>query len=117
MSQQPIDNSLLDNVQGDILVGIPKKTELLCFFSIDASQIDKFRTSLGSLIPLITTGKGTQRDKARVFAHKRARARGLVAIAEVNIAFSHTGVQKVRNGHTQPGAVEADTNHAVGLQQ
>jgi hypothetical protein len=97
MSQQPIDNTLLDNVQGDILVGIPKKTQLFSFFTIDADQIDQFRHSLSDAIPLITTGVSTQQARSRIAAYKRSRGRGLVSLAAVNIAFSHSGLAKVKS--------------------
>jgi hypothetical protein len=95
MSQQPIDQTLLDNVQGDILVGIPKKTQLFSFFTINADQIDQFRSSLNDVIPLITTGVSTQQAISKIVAHKRARRAGLVSLAAVNIAFSHSGLAKV----------------------
>ena len=96
MAQQPIDSDLQDNVQGDVLVGIPKKSQMFFFFTIDDAQVQQFKIQLGKLLPLVTTGAGAHHDRNRIFAHKRSRARGFVALAEVNIAFSHTGLQKVR---------------------
>lgn len=81
--------------------GLPKKTQTYYFFVIDQSRVKEFRQQLAHLIPLITT-------TAQVFDHQKmidheksdARKRGvpppLLKISGVNIAFSHTGLKKVK---------------------
>jgi hypothetical protein len=96
MAQQPIGvDALLNNVQGDVLVGMPKKTQLFFFFTIDNAQIYDFRAQLGKLIPLITTGAVVRRDRAKITQHKNTRAPGFTPVAETNIAFSQYGLTKV----------------------
>lgn len=93
----PLD---LNNVQGDILAGLPKKTQTYFFFLIDESRVQAFRRQLALLIPLITT-------TAQVFSHhekisqnkKDAVGRGvspsLLKISGVNIVFSQKGLVKM----------------------
>ncbi|CAD6591576.1 MAG: hypothetical protein ASARMPREDX12_006552 [Alectoria sarmentosa] len=93
----PLD---LNNVQGDILAGLPKKTQTYFFFLIDESRIQEFRTQLAKLIPLITT-------TAQVFTHQEAISKNktdaakrgvppsLLKISGVNIVFSQKGLTKM----------------------
>ncbi|KAM0797506.1 peroxidase TAP [Usnea florida] len=93
----PLD---LNNVQGDILAGLPKKTQTYFFFLIDDSRVHEFRTQLSHLIPLITT-------TAEVLGHQKtiSQCKGVAAqhgvpapllkISGVNLVFSHKGLSKM----------------------
>nr|7ANV_A Chain A, ancestral D-type dye decolorizing peroxidase [Geotrichum candidum] len=91
----PLD---LNNIQGDILGGLPKKTETYFFFKItDAAA---FRKHLKQLIPLITTTAQVQKDRKAIDEHKKSNQKSgkppeLLPLAGVNIAFSHAGLKKL----------------------
>ncbi|OBZ72595.1 Dye-decolorizing peroxidase msp1 [Grifola frondosa] len=87
------------NVQGDILVGLPKKTQTYVFFQID-DNVSAFRTQLSKLVPLITSTSQVLNDHAQILANKQAAAEKgrkptLLTLAGINIAFSHTGLVKM----------------------
>ncbi|KAK1236407.1 dye-decolorizing heme-containing peroxidase [Marasmius sp. AFHP31] len=67
----------LDNIQGDILVGMKKRKELFFFFQIRNKAL--FKSSLKNLRPLITTTKQLLNAKSN-------------SGSAVNIAFSQTGL-------------------------
>lgn len=85
---QPLD---LNNVQGDIFDGLPKKVEAFFFFQI--TDPSKFRHDLTSVIPHITTYVQAQE------AHKAIRdGKGsgkIIPMAAVNISFSHKGLVRL----------------------
>lgn len=56
----------------------------------------QFRTSLKSIIPLITTTTQALADQAAIEAHKKAGHKGLLTLVGTNIAFSKTGLDAVR---------------------
>ncbi|KAI0759576.1 peroxidase TAP [Trametes elegans] len=87
------------NVQGDILVGLLKKSQQYIIFQID-DNVTAFRQKLALLIPLITTTTQVTNDRARIAAHKKAalgqgKAPELLRLSGVNIAFSHAGLVKL----------------------
>lgn len=93
----PLD---LNNVQGDILAGLPKKTQTYFFFLIDQSRTQEFRKQLAHLVPLITTTAqvfkhhdAISQDKAD--AARRGLPRPLLKISGVNIVFSQKGLVKI----------------------
>ncbi|KAF8621453.1 hypothetical protein AX15_007804 [Amanita polypyramis BW_CC] len=85
----------LENIQGDILGGLPKKTETDFFFKID--NADEFKKQLAQVIPLITTARQVLLDRDAIKNHKQMKGpkSNLIRIAGVNIAFSHTGFEKL----------------------
>ncbi|KAH9941342.1 peroxidase TAP [Amylocystis lapponica] len=92
----PLD---LNNIQGDILAGLPKRTQTYVFFQID-DNVTAFRTQLSQLVPLITTTAQVVRDQQKIAQNKKAAAEkgvepGLIKLSGVNIAFSHTGLVKL----------------------
>ncbi|KAF8625444.1 hypothetical protein AX17_006845 [Amanita inopinata Kibby_2008] len=91
MSQQ-LD---LNNIQGDILVGLPKKTATNLFFQI--TNVEQFRKQLNKLIPLITTAEQALKGRQAIEDHKRNASHGkhLIPMAGVNISFSHFGLAKM----------------------
>ncbi|OCH94868.1 peroxidase TAP [Obba rivulosa] len=92
----PLD---LNNVQGDSLIGLPKKTQTYVFFQID-DNVKGFRTQLAQLVPLITSAAQVQSHRASIAQNKKTAAdKGvpppLLKLAGVNIAFSHSGLAKL----------------------
>ncbi|PPQ90336.1 hypothetical protein CVT25_007738 [Psilocybe cyanescens] len=105
-TQQPIIPQpvlKLDNIQGDILSGLPKKTETLYFFQITDAQ--KFRRDLVNFIPLVKSVAEVLKDREDIDKHKNGHGHGyghghnvrphLIPIVGVNISFSHVGFKKL----------------------
>ncbi|KIL56434.1 hypothetical protein M378DRAFT_133842 [Amanita muscaria Koide BX008] len=90
MTTPPLD---LENIQGDILGGLPKKTQTNVFFQI--VNVPEFRKQLQHLIPLITTTEQVLKHRKDIDEHKRYGHPGLLKIFGVNIAFSHFGFKKL----------------------
>ncbi|KAI0636146.1 peroxidase TAP [Trametes polyzona] len=87
------------NVQGDILAGLPKKSQQYIIFQID-DNVTAFRKALNKLIPLITTTTQVHQDRAKIAANKKAaqeagKAPQLLKLSGVNIAFSQAGLTKL----------------------
>ncbi|KAJ8474877.1 dyp-type peroxidase [Pleurotus djamor] len=83
----------LSNIQGDILGGLPKKTETYYFFQI--SDAHRFTTNIADLIPLITTSQQISKDREVIKEHKRQKKPGMVPMSAVNLAFSQVGLTKL----------------------
>jgi Dyp-type peroxidase family len=79
-----------NNIQGDILQGLPKKFETFVFF--DITNPTEFRQKLKSIIPLITTTAQAISDNEAIEAHKKKGNTSLLELVGTNIAFSHTGL-------------------------
>ncbi|KAF8952262.1 peroxidase TAP [Flammula alnicola] len=86
----PLD---LNNIQGDILSGLPKKTQFYVFF--DITDVAKFRKDLNKFIPLIKTVAGVLKDRDDIADHKKKKLPGLIPLTGVNISFSHQGFIKL----------------------
>ncbi|KAI1825969.1 Dyp-type peroxidase [Xylaria intraflava] len=87
----------LDNVQGDILEGLGKKNETLCFFRIRDHHADSFRKQLGQFIPLVTSTAEAKKFHENIREAKREAAKlgklvDLIENSGINIAFSHKGL-------------------------
>ncbi|KAF5375843.1 hypothetical protein D9615_008174 [Tricholomella constricta] len=92
MSQQPLPppSALnLDNIQGDILSGLPKKTQTYFFFQITDARL--FRSQLVEFTPLVKTVAQVIKDRKAIDDHKRKGDKTLITMVGVNIAFSHKG--------------------------
>jgi len=83
----------LDNIQGDILSGLPKKTQLYIFFEI--ADVTKFRQNLVRFIPHITSVAQVLKDRKAIDDHKRKKLSGFITLVGVNISFSHLGFVKL----------------------
>lgn len=90
-SPKPLD---LNNVQGDILAGLSKKTETYFFFQI-GTNVSGFRQQLAKLVPFITSTTKVSQHKHQISQHKKKGAAGLLKIIAVNISFSHRGLVKI----------------------
>lgn len=83
----------LNNVQGDILSGLPKKAETFFFFEID-KNVDAFRARLQKVVPLIASDKSVSTGREKIAAHRKNHS-GFLSVAFANISFSAKGLQKV----------------------
>jgi Dyp-type peroxidase family len=85
----------LNNIQGDILGGLPKKTETKFFFQI--VNVTSFRKQLQDVIPLITTVAKVLKDRDAIDKHKKKPypKPELIPLWGVNISFSHFGFVKL----------------------
>jgi hypothetical protein len=103
----------VDNIQGDIMfvvsdfdllgsyliyfsIGLPKRVQRFMFY--DITDVGRFRRNLGELATTITTMKDVMNDMDAIQDVKRSGQNRLIPISGTNIAFSHTGLQKVRFG-------------------
>ncbi|THV05906.1 Dyp-type peroxidase [Dendrothele bispora CBS 962.96] len=91
----------LNNIQGDILVGIPKKTQTYFFFEIQGDP-SLFRKALVDIVPLIKNASQAQKDRDAIKEHKHKGDGTLLHMTGTQIAFSHAGLEKVCN--TDPSA-------------
>ncbi|KAF5374348.1 hypothetical protein D9758_004699 [Tetrapyrgos nigripes] len=88
------------NIQGDIIVGIPKKTQTYFFFQIDGDP-SLFRKALVDIVPLIKTAAQVQKDREALREHKRRHGHGgdgpgpLLKMTGTQIAFSNAGLVKM----------------------
>jgi len=83
----------LKNIQGDILSGLPKKTQLYIF--IDIVDVKQFRHRLLAFIPKIKTVAEVLEDRKKIEEHKRKKVPGWHKIVGVNISISHKGFVKL----------------------
>ncbi|THH11014.1 dyp-type peroxidase [Phellinidium pouzarii] len=83
----------LNDLQGDVVLGMPKRTEDFIFFNIQ--NANAFKHSLKLLIPSITTTAQIQKLRQDISDHKRAGATGLIQCVGINIAFSNQGLKKL----------------------
>ncbi|KAF2704571.1 DyP-type peroxidase [Pleomassaria siparia CBS 279.74] len=95
----------LADIQGDIVVGLSKETELFFFFEI--LDVTAFRSQITDLIPLITTAEQAQKGRSDIRAFKAKQRKlatdgdeetsdpGTLPVVGVNIAFSAKGIEKM----------------------
>jgi len=81
----------LDQLQGDILVGLQKEAQLFVGFAI--ADVTKFKRFL-SAIPL-TTGREALLAEDRILAARANGGTGKLDIRGINIAFSAQGLKKL----------------------
>ncbi|KAH6917877.1 peroxidase TAP [Coprinopsis sp. MPI-PUGE-AT-0042] len=94
MVPSPTPTSLdVKNIQGDILVGLVKNSELYYFFQI--LNAEQFRRDLTKVVPLVKSVEKAIEDRKRIDEHKREKKSGLVIVSGINIAFSHLGFQEM----------------------
>lgn len=88
----PIDeiaaNLPVDEIQGDVLVGLQKKAEIFVFFTIQ--EVARFRTGLKAAMGHITFLRQTAE-----YEIADPGTPGKKLVVKANIAFSHTGLAKV----------------------
>jgi Dyp-type peroxidase family len=108
----PLD---LNNIQGDILSGLPKKTQLYIFF--DIVDVTKFRQDLVRFIPIIKTVAGVLKDRQAIDDHKKKKLPGLIPLVGVNISFSHKGFVKLGIDDSSLAAGGASDPFIIGQEQ
>ncbi|GLB42843.1 putative peroxidase [Lyophyllum shimeji] len=118
MSQQPIPLPAptdldLNNIQGDILSGLPKKTQTYFFFQI--TDVTLFRSQLVKFIPLVKTVAGVLKDRKAIEDHKKKGDKTLITMVGVNIAFSHKGF--VAMGIDDANLTSTEPNFELGQRQ
>ncbi|KAF8225253.1 Dyp-type peroxidase [Tricholoma matsutake] len=83
----------LNNIQGDILSGLPKKTQTYFFFEI--TDVKRFRQQLAKFADNIRTVKQVLDDRKDIDDHKRKGNKDFLSKVGVNIAFSHKAFVKL----------------------
>ncbi|KAH7348734.1 peroxidase TAP [Rhexocercosporidium sp. MPI-PUGE-AT-0058] len=88
----------LDNIQGDILSGLPKKGEIFFFFQINKDLVKDFCTGIGDLAHHVTSVTQCEVDRQNIVKEKELaalqdRAPKLLELSGINIAFSHKGLR------------------------
>ncbi|KIJ46849.1 hypothetical protein M422DRAFT_226547 [Sphaerobolus stellatus SS14] len=81
----------LDNIQGDVLEGFPKRFESFLFFQITNATL--FRQKLKAVIPFITNTTKVLADTKAINEHKNNGGKGLLKLSHANIAFSAKGLK------------------------
>src|SRR6195952_2862929 len=81
------------DIQGDILVGLPKNHEHLIFFEIANTQ--RFKAFLKDLE--ITTADECLAKRAAIAAHKAANIDTIIPAPGLNIAFTYNGLQHLNS--------------------
>ena len=81
----------LHDIQGDVLIGLPKKFQVFLFFTIENSALFKTRFR-DSLLNRVTTTEQVQTQMSQIAASKRAGHTDLLPIFGFNIAFTSPGV-------------------------
>ena len=106
---QPGDRPLaLEQIQGDILIGLQKFFERFLFFTID--DVPGFKTLLRDQVaPLITTSEVVQLREFQLRDHKNQRNRDLLPLVGINVGFTGLGIDKL-----VPGADLGDPSFAKG---
>ena len=74
--------------------GLAKRVETFFFGAI--TDPTKFRTQLNDIIPLITTTTIALADAQKIADHKAQGHSSLLKLLGTNLAFSQTGLDKVR---------------------
>jgi Dyp-type peroxidase family len=89
LDQEPLLPS--DDIQGDILVGLPKRREHLLFFSIQNAQA--FKTFLAGLE--LTSQTEVLAQRALIKRRKEQGIETVVPTPGLNVAFTFSGLQKL----------------------
>lgn len=85
ISQIKVD---LDEIQGDVLIGLQKRAEIFVFFTI--SDVAKFRTGLENALSHISFLRETA-----IYEAAKPGTPGKQKVVKANIAFSHPGLKKL----------------------
>ncbi|KAG8702638.1 hypothetical protein FRC09_004628 [Ceratobasidium sp. 395] len=112
-AKTPADQIDVENVQGDIILGFPKKKEVFVFMMIlnsgkqvarrnptiqilihDNPNLEKFKKTMSSV--KITTTGDVIRAREAIAKTKQAQSGNLVPLALLNIAFSRHGLDALK---------------------
>src|SRR3954471_20821034 len=100
----------LDDIQGDILVGLQKEAEMFVGFAIeDPIRFKRFLSSI-----YLTTARETLVAEHRINMFRQNGGKGLLDIRGINIAFTFYGLKK--RGVPELEKIK-DSSFRVGLPQ
>ncbi|KAH9818416.1 hypothetical protein DFH28DRAFT_960272 [Melampsora americana] len=98
----------VNNVQGDIVIGLSKRVEAFVFLTIkddEESRLAFRRTLKAKLLPLITTTQQVLDTQAKIDESKRqtkpGQSKKILPITHINISFSASGLKKLGVGDTE----------------
>ena len=105
----PVQPALdLEQIQGDVVIGLQKNYEAFVFFEI--KNVAEFKDKLRNvLVERITTSKTVQERDTELRALKNSKLKLLLPLVGFNIAFTKCGVDKLC-----PGVDLGDTSYASG---
>lgn len=91
----PVDQMVvpIDEIQGDVLVGLQKKAEIFVFFTI--TDLIKFRAGLKNALQHITWLRETA-----IYESAAPGTPGKAKVVKANIAFTHPGLKALGLGDT-----------------
>lgn len=101
----------LDDIQGDVIIGLQKKWQRFVFFTISPNNLAGFKAALrGPILKAVTTAERAREREGELRDHKLAVAAGsvppsglLVPMIGLNIAFTHSGLTKLLPGASIDG--------------
>jgi len=98
----------LDEIQGDVLIGMQKNVERFIFFRIE--DVATFKTRLRShLAPQMTTTRTVCSREFQLFEYKNQGKTDLLPMIGVNMGFTNRGIEKL-----VPGARLGDASFDAG---
>ncbi|EJC98213.1 Dyp-type peroxidase [Fomitiporia mediterranea MF3/22] len=83
----------LDDLQGDVVLGLPKRAETFIFFNI--ANVANFKKSLQQFIPAVTTTTQVQQLRKEIADHKLTGSPDLLQIQCMNFALSRRGMKEL----------------------
>jgi len=108
------DTLNVNNIQGDIILGLQKKVQEFVFFQI--TDVTLFRQAMKAIVPFITTTAQVQQQAAQIAQHKASGASGLLPLPCTNLAFSNSGLTKMGLDTTQLISATSGNNFINGQQ-
>ena len=108
----PINSVIaVDEIQGDVLIGLPKKAQVFVFFTIKDKAA--FKTAFSkSLLGEVTTTRQVQEQMAQIAAAKHAGNPALLPIFGFNVGFTNAGIALLTGG-----TAGMDASFAAGAKQ
>lgn len=100
----------LDEIQGDILIGLKKNAEVFVFFEI--TDVVRFRQELGATIPLVTFS-----DRMKAVEEAKQTGAAIPVFLGLNIAFTADGLRKLHPGDNLAGLDPAFVDGAAAARQ
>jgi Dyp-type peroxidase family len=98
----------LDQIQGDILTGLQKNSQLFVAFSVE--NVSRFKRFLRGLY--ITTARDALQTDDRIAAFRNNGGKGLLDIRGVNIGFTAGGLRKLGTAGLE---LIRDTSFSMGM--
>ncbi len=87
----------LNDIQGDVVLGLQKNYERFIFFTIN--DVAKFKSNLrGGVLERITTSRTVLERTAELAQRKREHRHETLALVGLNVAFTSSGIGKLAGG-------------------